>query len=44
MSVSISVSDLKGALGDEFAPGMEVSFDRCLPPRTVTMRPSPVSR
>ena len=32
MSVSISVSDLKGALGDEFAPGMEVSCDRCLLP------------
>jgi hypothetical protein len=31
-AVSISVSELKESLGDEFEPGMDVSCDRCLTP------------
>jgi hypothetical protein len=30
--ISILVSDLREALGDQFTPGMEVSCDRCLLP------------
>lgn len=32
MAISVPVSDLKAALGVEFAPGMEVACDRCLQP------------
>jgi hypothetical protein len=31
-AISIPVSDLAEALGDEFAPGLDVSCDRCLLP------------
>jgi hypothetical protein len=32
LQVSVPVSDLREALGDEFVPGVEVSCDRCLQP------------